>query len=211
MRAIIFLLSTFAVIPLPATASVDFNRDIRPILSDKCFACHGPDEETREADLRLDTYQGATTELDGGKALDPDHLEDSEILFRIESDDKDEIMPPPKTGKPLTEGEITLLKEWIAGGGNYDTHWAYTPIQSPEPPPVSDPSRVRNGIDSFILARLDPSNLKPAPEADQRALLRRTSLDLTGLPPTPEEVRTFLADDSEDAFEKAIDRLLASP
>ena len=211
MRTLIVPLLITGLLSQQANAEIDFNRDIRPILSDKCFACHGRDAENREADLRLDTYEGATAELDGVKALDPAHLEDSEILFRIESDDKKEVMPPPKTNKPLGKAEIALLKEWVMSGGKYDAHWAFTPVTDSKPPAVKNASWVRNRIDQYVLARLQAAKLVPAAAASKSALIRRTTLDITGLPPTLAEVKTFLDDKSPDAFEKLIDRLLSSP
>ena len=211
MRTLIVSLLISTLLSQLLSAGIDFNRDIRPILSDKCFACHGPDAKKRKADLRLDTYADAITDLEGIKAIDPQKLEDSEILHRIATDDSDEIMPPPKANKALSKDEISLLTEWIKSGGKYEAHWSFEPISKPALAEVKDLSWGRNPIDTFVLAKLEEANLKPNTEASKRALIRRTGLDLTGLPPTLQEVDEFLRDDSPDAFEKVIDRFLASP
>ena len=211
MRTLIVSLLISTLLSQLLSAGIDFNRDIRPILSDKCFACHGPDAKKRKADLRLDTYADAITDLEGIKAIDPQKLEDSEILHRIATDDSDEIMPPPKANKALSKDEISLLTEWIKSGGKYEAHWSFEPISKPALAEVKDLSWGRNPIDTFVLAKLEEANHKPNPEANKRALIRRTGLDLTGLPPTLQEVDEFLRDDSPDAFEKVIDRFLASP
>lgn len=191
---------------------VDFQKEIRPILSDNCFNCHGPDEQSRKAGLRLDLREAA---LKGGKsgapAIVPGNAEESDLIWRIADDDPNAAMPPAKTGKKLTPKQVELLRAWIDGGASYEGHWAFTPPKRPEVPAVKDSAWVRNPIDAFILARLEREGLHPSPEASKETLLRRLSLDLIGLPPTPEEVDAFLADESPDAYEKQVDRLLASP
>jgi mono/diheme cytochrome c family protein len=195
----------------PAEPAVDFNRQILPILSENCFACHGPDASKRKAKLRLDTKEGAFAELrSGGRAIVPGKSADSALVERITSDDPTSIMPPPKTGKRLTAVQIDLLKRWIDQGAKWSQHWAFVPPVRPALPKVGAASWPSNGIDYFILARLEKEGLKPSPEADRVTLIRRVTLDLTGLPPTPEEVDAFLADRSPEAYEKVIDRLLRS-
>lgn len=214
-RSSLALLGFLAVFPLnsfSAAESIDFNRDILPILSDNCFKCHGPDAENREADLRLDTQEGAMADLgDGYFAVVPGKPEESELLWRIEADDEEDLMPPPKSNLSLSRQEKENLRNWIADGAEWKQHWAFEPVVRPDFPEVSNPEWARNGIDPFILARLDAEALSPAPEADRTTLIRRVTLDLTGLPPTPEEVDAFLGDSSPDAYERLVDRLLDSP
>ena len=188
--------------------TVDFDRDIRPILSDTCFACHGPDEKQRMAKLRFDTKEGAFAKPD---VIVPGDSAKSRLVQRITAADESFRMPPPFSGRTLTDKQITLLRRWIDEGAKWETHWAYLQPRRPELPQVSNTAWPRNAIDNFILARLDREGLKPSPEADKVTLLRRLSYDLTGLPPTPEEVDAFLADTSPDAYEKQVDRLLNSP
>lgn len=192
---------------------VDFNRDIRPILSENCFHCHGPDGNKRDADLRLDVEADAKKDLGGYFALKPGDPEASEVWLRIAHDDPDEIMPPPESKRELTAKQKDLLRRWIVSGAKYEEHWAYVPPSRPEAPELKEAtleSRVRNDIDRFVFSRLAEENLAPSPEAARTALIRRASLDLTGLPPSPEEVAAFLADDSPGAWEKIVDRLLKS-
>lgn len=191
---------------------IGFNEKIRPILSNACFQCHGPDEKKREADLRLDTFEGATRDLGGYKAVLPGKPDQSALIERMLSHDKDEVMPPPKSKKPRpTEAQIQVLKQWISEGAQYEGHWSFQPVRKVEPPAVRSGASVRNPVDRFILAKLDALNIKPSPEADKATLLRRVHLDLTGLPPTPQEQEQFLKDTSVDAYERLVDRLLASP
>jgi len=195
----------------PAANSVEFNRDIRPILSDACYRCHGPDSAQRKADLRLDTEDGAKADLGGHQAIQPGQAGSSELVRRITSDDPDERMPPPDAGPRLTEKQVALIRRWIDDGARWQKHWAYIAPQRPPLPNVKNTAWPRNEIDHFVLARLEHEGLAPSPTTDNVTLLRRITLDLTGLPPTVAEVEAFLADGSPDAYEKNVDRLLASP
>jgi hypothetical protein len=209
------VLAGFAVAPCAfAVPAVDFNRDIRPILSNKCFACHGPDDGTREAGLRLDDVKNATGELDSGlTAIVPGRPDDSELIRRIMSADEEERMPPAKFGKRLSADEVATLRKWIQEGARYATHWSYVKPVRGEPPAAAEAWRgwPRNAIDRFALAVMTARGLQPSPEADRYALARRVSLDLTGLPPTVEEVDAFVADKDPQAYEKLVDGLLCRP
>jgi hypothetical protein len=188
---------------------VNFGRDVLPILSDKCFRCHGPDARSRKAGLRLDTKEGALRAeepvIASGKSAE------SELYIRVSSNDPDEVMPPPRSGRTLTPRQIETLRRWIDQGARWGRHWAFEPPRRPEPPPARDRSWPRNPIDQFVLSRLDAEGLKPSPEAERTTLIRRLSFDLTGLPPTLAEVDDFVTDPSADAYEKVVDRLLGSP
>ena len=194
---------------------VRFNRDIRPILSENCFTCHGPDKNRHKGDLRLDMAEDAMAEhhTDGKVThpVVPGNPGSSELVKRINATDPDEVMPPPKSLRKLGEPEKNLLAEWIKQGAKWEPHWAYIPPVRAKLPKVSDPAWEKNAIDAFILARLDQEGMKPSPQADPHTLIRRVSLDLTGLPPTPEAVEAFVNDARPDAYEKLVDRLLASP
>lgn len=191
------------------TAPVRYSRDVQPILAKNCFACHGPDDAHREAELRLDTAAGAIAALPSGeRAVVPDRPDASELLRRVTSDDADVRMPPAKHGTPLSPEQIDVLRRWIAAGGNYDRHWSFTPPAAAAPPTVRDESWVRNDLDRFILARLEADGLKPNAEAEPAVLVRRLYLDLIGLPPTPDEVAEFVADKNNETL---VNRLLASP
>jgi hypothetical protein len=194
----------------PIPAKIDFSRDILPVISSKCFHCHGPDESHRAAKLRLDVRDEALKDRKGSIAIVPGDLKKSDLIARITTADPDEVMPPPKEKKPLTAREIELLKKWIQQGAPYADHWAFVKPKLPAVPKVSG-ARVLNPIDNFIAAKLKESKLKQSPAADRHTLIRRVSLDLTGLPPTPTEVDAFVNDKSSNAFEKVVDRLLASP
>ena len=185
---------------------VDFNRDIRPILSDKCFQCHGPDEAARKAELRLDVGEDAHD-----NAFVPSSLDDSEAWQRIVSDDKDTVMPPPKSHKDLSDEEKTKIKRWIESGAQYDLHWSFRKVAKPDPPKVVDLRFARSAIDKFVWQAMKSRGMEPAPQATRESLIRRVTLDLTGLPATPSEVDSFLDDQAPNAFEKVVDRLLASP
>lgn len=190
---------------------VEFNRDIRPILSDNCFFCHGPDAAERKADLRLDTEEGALADLGGYAAVVRGDAGASELVARVLDHDPDSVMPPPESKRSLTEGEKQLLARWIEEGAEWQEHWSFEP---PVKRPLPDVSHTRhagwpeNPVDSFILAKLYDEGMEPSPPADRASLLRRVTLDLTGLPPTIEEIDAFLADDSPDAYERVVDRLL---
>ncbi|HEX4607368.1 MAG TPA: DUF1549 domain-containing protein, partial [Urbifossiella sp.] len=181
-----------------AAADVDFARDVRPVLAEYCFTCHGPDEKGRKADLRLDTKDGLTAAA-------------KEVLARVTAADPAERMPPEKGGKRLAPAQIDAVKKWVEGGAKWSAHWAFEAPKRPPLPVVRGAAWVRNPVDAFVLARLEKEGLKPSPEASREVLIRRLSLDLTGLPPTPKEVDDFLADASPAAYEKVVDRLLASP
>jgi mono/diheme cytochrome c family protein len=195
-----------------AVEAPDFNREIRPILSRNCFACHGPDEHDRQGGLRLDDRAAATTELESGlTAIVPGKPAESELVARIHATDPDVVMPPPESNHVLTAAQKDLLERWIAAGAPYAAHWAYVPPVAAPDPAVKDPTWAETWIDRFLLARLEAEGLAPAPEADKVTLLRRVTFDLTGLPPTPAEVDAYLADTRPDAYELLIARLLASP
>ena len=200
---------TVAMGELPQT--VEFNRDIQPILSDNCYQCHGPDKEQRQSDLRLDTQAGAFADLGGYRAIVSGNPEKSALFQRIASDDQAERMPPTDSGKQLSPRQIALVRRWIEQGAHWQKHWSFIPPQRHSLPQVANAHWPRTAIDSFILARLEREGLAPSPEADKVTLIRRVTLDLTGLPPTPSEVDTFLADESPDAYETVVERLLKSP
>lgn len=208
------LISACSVLAEAGSGSVRFNRDIRPILSDKCFHCHGPDEKERKAGLRLDLREPALAMAkSGGIAIVPGRPDQSELVARVLTHDEDEVMPPPKTGKPLSEDEKALLKQWIAEGAAYQGHWAFIAPTRPEVPAFAASKfgvHDANPIDAFIAERLEKEKLAFSPEADRSTLIRRVSLDLIGLPPTPAEVAAFEKDPSPDAYERLVDRLLAS-
>ena len=194
-----------------AAEKVVFNRDVRPILSDRCFACHGPDDAKRESGLRLDRAAEATAELSGGtRAIVPGKPDESELLARITSTDPDVVMPPPHLGKPVTPAEAAILHRWIEEGAEYQGHWAFTRVERPEVPAVHDAAWCRGPIDHFALARLERAGVSPNPEADRETLARRLALDLTGLPPLPADVDAFVADAAPNAYERYVETLLAS-
>jgi hypothetical protein len=198
---------------------VDYNRDVRPILSNHCYACHGPDDGQRQAGLRLDVAEVATGELESGnRAIVPGNVAGSVLIERVSAKGPGMRMPPPESGEePLSDEQIDVLRRWIAEGAEYKRHWAFIPPVRPELPQFTPPegwqdaAPARNPIDAFVRARLLSEDLAPSPEADKVTLVRRVTLDLTGLPPTPAEVDAFLADNSPDAYDKLVDRLLASP
>ncbi|MGB8168553.1 MAG: DUF1549 domain-containing protein, partial [Chthoniobacteraceae bacterium] len=189
-----------------ADEKISFNRDVRPILSDNCFHCHGPGEKDRKGGLRLDVREAALKGGDSGPAFVVGKPQESELVTRILSHDPDEQMPPKKSNKTLKPEQIEILRKWIAGGAEYQGHWAFLKPERPAVPPGA-----ANPIDDFIRERLAQQGLKPSPEADKATLIRRAALDLAGIPPTPQEVDAFLNDSSASAYEKVVDRLLASP
>ena len=190
---------------------IDFNREIRPILAENCLTCHGPDKSKRKGGLRLDLAADATAKLESGeRAIVPGSPEKSRLLQVITTSSDDDRMPPKKTGKVLSKNQVSVLTEWISQGAPFKQHWAYLAPERPELPVVKGKDWPRNEIDRFILARLEQEGLKPSPEAEKPTLIRRATLDLTGLPPTVAEVDSFLADKSPEAYEKVVDRLLKS-
>ncbi|MEW4488481.1 PSD1 and planctomycete cytochrome C domain-containing protein [Thalassoglobus sp. JC818] len=190
---------------------VSFGRDVRPILAGKCYKCHGPDENTREADLRLDLRSAATEDRGGYQAIVPKNLDQSELYTRISSDDEFLVMPPADSNLQLTDEEIDVLKRWIEAGAPYEEHWAFQAPNLPAIPVNEHSDWPANPIDHFVLNRMHEHGLKPAPPADRYSLLRRVYIDLIGLPPTIEEVDEFLNSTDEDAYEKLVDKLLNSP
>jgi hypothetical protein len=206
------LLAAVGLLVPPVAAQVEFNRDIRPILSDRCYTCHGPDESKRLSALRFDTESGAKADLGGRFAIVPRDTANSELIRRVTSDDPARRMPPAYGGHArLTDPEIELLTRWVEQGAEWQGHWSFVTPTRPTLPTVSDGAWPKNAIDHFILERLDRQGLKPSPAADRRTLMRRVSFDLTGLPPTLDEVNAFVADESPAAFENVVDRLLATP
>jgi hypothetical protein len=191
--------------------SIEFNRDIRPIFSDKCFTCHGPDQANRKSKLRFDREADAKQDLGGRFAIVPGQPEKSELIRRITSSNKALRMPPVYSGTTLSKREIELLERWVQQGAPWEKHWSFLPPRRPDLPAVKNANWPRNPIDYFVLARLEKGGMAPSPEADRATLIRRATLDLTGLPPSPAELDAFLKDSSPDAYEKVVDRLLASP
>ncbi|MFO1095362.1 MAG: DUF1549 domain-containing protein, partial [Planctomycetaceae bacterium] len=208
------LLLVFAV-AWPACAAADdavnFTRDVRPILANNCFACHGPDAAHREGDLRLDLADDAGDVHGGAAVIKAGQPDESELIARILSDDPEKQMPPADSGKALKPEQIEILRSWVEQGGEYTAHWAFVPPIRPALPAVRNKEWARNPIDLFILARLEREGLAPSPAARRETLIRRLALDLTGLPPTPQEAATFATDDAPDAVEKLVERWLASP
>ena len=209
-------LISIGILALPvccmAEQPVSFNRDVRPILSDRCFNCHGPDEHDREAELRLDRADGpdgAYRTLDGSQAIKPGSLTDSAVWYRLTTED-DDVMPPPDSSiEPLTASEKEIIRRWIEQGAVYEDFWGFVPPRMPAIPAVENSAWSQQPIDRFVLRRLEAEGLAPNPTADRRTLIRRLSLDLTGLPPSREDIRNFLADTSADSYERLVDRLMA--
>ena len=210
MAARFLLVLNIAALVLAAERPIDFDRDVRPILSDRCFACHGPDEKRRMANLRLDIEDGLFGARGSDAIVTAGNPARSRLLARVSAAGATR-MPPPQTGPGLTEAQIATIRKWIEQGAKWERHWAFVPPERPALPIVRDEKWPRSAIDRFVLARLDREGLKPSPEADRATLLHRLSFDLTGLPPTTAEVDAFLADKSADAYEKQVDRLLRSP
>ena len=189
------------------TQELRYDRDIRPILSDNCFRCHGPEAKSRKAKLRLDVREVALEK----EAFVPGKPDESEMIRRLTTTNEDDHMPPAIMHKTVTRAQIDLIRRWITAGAKYEPHWSYAPLVRPALPAVSNAGWTQGPIDTFILARLEESKITPSPPADRPTLLRRLSLDLTGLPPTPEEVEQFVNDHSTNAYAKQVGRLLASP
>src|SRR5215470_7256393 len=201
--------SRAGVAPAP---KLSFNQRIQPILSENCYPCHGPDPGARKAKLRLDRAEFAYAPHDkSGPAIVPGRPEQSPLVRKIEAKKAKDRMPPPEAHKTLKSEQIALLREWVKQGAVYEEHWSFIAPKPETVPQVKQKEWVRNAIDHFILDRLEKEGLRPSPEADKRSLIRRVTYDLTGLPPTPQEVEAFVADHSPDAYEKVVDRLLASP
>lgn len=209
---VVFFLSLLAIPTVRGNSSdVDFNRDIRPILSDNCYHCHGPDATHREADLRFDVEEDAKSDLGGQHAIVSGNVDDSELVARILSEDADERMPPVDSGKKLSKAQTDLLRRWISEGAEWSKPWSYVAPQRHDEPTVKQTDWTLNWVDRFVLARLESEGLAPSQETDRVTLIRRLSFDLTGLPPTPEEVDAFVDNLSPDAYEQLVDRLLSSP
>ena len=202
----LLLAAVFTTSVADAADPSSYAREIRPLLAAKCLACHGPDDEHREADLRLDDRESAIESA----ALEPGKPDESELIRRILSDDPDEQMPPPDSGESLSDAEKQLLQKWVREGAEYTPHWAFQPPSKPAVPKTPFDDRVQNAIDAFVFHRLAKEGLKPSPRADKYSLVRRLYIDLTGLPPTPEQADAFVSDSSSDAYEKLVDSLLAS-
>lgn len=209
--AVALILATTAAQGGRAAGPVNFNRDIRPLLSDKCFHCHGPDEKKRKAELRLDADQDVFAERKSGRIVTPGKPGESLLYQRLVTHFQDDLMPPPDSGFSLTEAQKELFKRWIEQGAGWSKHWSFLPVTRPAAPEVKNQSWVKNAIDRFIAARLEAEGLQPSPRATKETLIRRLTLDLTGLPPTIAQIDAFLADNSPNAYEKVVDRLLASP
>ena len=213
MKTSVPLLTALSLAPtvfaaeLPIPDQIRFNRDVRPVLADKCFACHGFDPKDRKGDLRLDVREAALE----AKAIVPGKPAESTLVERILTEDKEDLMPPPKSHKKLSKRDKEVLQRWIAQGAPYERHWAFDPPRKEVVPMLKQVGWVRNPIDAFLLAALEQAGLQPAPEADRRTLARRLSLDLTGLPPKPEEVEAFVSDPAPDAYEKLMERWMATP
>ena len=207
--ALLFWLCTLA--PSVQAAPLDFNREVKPILSDQCFHCHGPDSEARQAELRLDIREGLFRQKKEVTVIVPGQPEASELVRRIDSENPDEKMPPPDSHRQLTVVQRDVLRRWVKEGAKWEQHWSFVPLKKEPPPDVGNSPWVRNEIDRFVLKSLNAARLTPKREADRARLIRRVTLDLTGLPPTLAEIDSFLTDTSPDAYEKVVDRLLASP
>lgn len=216
-RVWVVLLSSLALTTATTRAedeakSVDYLREVRPILAQNCFQCHGPDESTREAGLRLDQRENALVKLGSGThAIRPGAPNDSEVMVRLTTDEEFLKMPPPDTGRKLTAEQIDLIKNWIQQKAPYAKHWSFQPLNRPQIPTVKDAFWPRNPIDSFVLSRLESREILASPPAERTTLIRRLSLDLLGLPPSPHDVEQFVNDKRPDAYERLVDRLLASP
>ena len=199
------------LVGLTYAAEIEFNRDVRPILSDVCFTCHGPDEGQRVSEFRLDVKEGALTDRNVGQSIVPHDASASQLYQRITSDDPERRMPPPDSGRVLKPDQIAVIAQWINEGAKWQEHWAFVPPTRPKPPATQQKDWCENGIDHFVLAEIERSGLLPSRKANRRTLIRRVTLDLTGLPPTPAEVEAFVVDRAPDAWQRVVDRLLNSP
>jgi hypothetical protein len=213
MRILLSSVALIGVVGWTASAEpVSYTQDVLPILASKCYPCHGPDEAERKGGLRLDLRDALFAELpSGAHAVDQEQPEKSALLYRVTTDDADDRMPPASFPKPLTADEVVTLRAWVEQGAPWEEHWAFAPVIKPTPPKVGKTNWVRNDIDRFIAATHATQGLRPSFEADKRTLIRRLTFDLHGLPPTPEEIAAFLADESPEAYDRLVDRLLASP
>lgn len=212
LAAILMILSWPSSGPLArAEDTISFSRQIRPLLSDHCFQCHGPDSVTREADLRFDRRESVLGERDGTPVVVPGQPGVSELIARIRTSDPDLMMPPEDSGHSLTDREVELISQWVQQGAQWEEHWAWIPPRRPVPPRIPGDEWSRNAVDRFVYARLSSAGMSPAAEADRYALLRRVTQDLTGLPPTPQETQAFISDTSAGAWDEVIERLLDSP
>ena len=211
LNALFTLLSLGAIVVAGENAAVDFNKLVRPILSDRCFACHGPDENSREAELRLDTFEGATAKLGDYRAIAPGSSSTSILIERVASTDDDYRMPPAESGTKLTAAEIDVLRRWIDSGAEYSRHWAFESVRRPSLPNSQTVDWGSNSIDAFVLEKLKEHSIQPSKRAERATLIRRVYLDLLGLPPQIADVNFFLSDEDPDAYEKLVDRVLASP
>ncbi|MGB0993985.1 MAG: DUF1549 domain-containing protein, partial [Akkermansiaceae bacterium] len=216
MRRLLLITSTLPALSIGISADAEplsYNRDIRPMLSDKCFHCHGPDKATRKPKsdpLRLDSIEGATQDQGGYAAIVPGKPEESELVLRIFAKDEDDLMPPPDSHRTLTQKQKEMLRQWIKEGAKYEHHWAFVPPKKAPIPPTAGAVWPTNEIDHFVLTRLTKEKLQPTSAADKNTLLRRATLALTGLQPTPQELTNFLSDKSPDAYSKMLDRILSS-
>ena len=208
---IILLLGLAIALQSAYAEKLQFDRDIRPILSDKCYACHGPDPAVRQANLRLDIKEGAFSAPSGYPIIVPGEPENSELALRITHENIDERMPPQISNRQPTQEQIDTLIQWIAEGAEWEEHWVYNLPKRVEPRTVENTTWVRNPIDAFILGKLETEGLTPSAEADKRTLIRRLNFDLTGLLPTPPEVEQFLRDETPGAYESLVNRLLSEP
>jgi hypothetical protein len=209
----VFLALAVSVPEIASAEEVRFNRDVRSILSENCYACHGPDSKARKADLRLDLESGSLEDLGGYQAVVPGHPEKSELIARIETEDPDDIMPPPKTGKSLSDDEKSILREWILSGAKWEGHWSYIPVVRPDVPELDDSSGFQSDspIDAFLARVWDREGVQPVQQSEARKLIRRLSLDLTGLPPAIDDVERFANDPSENNYAELVDKYLMSP
>lgn len=200
--AVYFAIFNYQV--LLSAKEVDFTKQVRPILSEYCFHCHGPDKGTREAKLRLDLSAGALKDLGGYSAVVPGKPEDSELVFRLHSDDKDELMPPPETGKVLSNEQKKILEDWIKQGAIYEEHWSFLSISNPPLPQTNQKTKSDHPVDRFLGQKLKGESFSFANRADNITLMRRLYFDLVGMPPSPEEANVFLNDKSENAFDQLV-------